>query len=133
AAETVETLTAQPVATGDTAWLRGQRVVAYAGIANPERFFELLERLGATIVERIAFADHQTMAESDAQSLLMRAKQNNATLVTTAKDFVRLSGLDGARTDLRSQSKTLAIKLRMPDAEYAALTARIAGITAQTT
>ncbi|MEQ1652920.1 MAG: tetraacyldisaccharide 4'-kinase, partial [Hyphomicrobium sp.] len=35
AAETVETLTAQPVATGDTAWLRGQRVVAYAGIANP--------------------------------------------------------------------------------------------------
>lgn len=133
AATTVETLTARPVATGDTAWLQGARVVAYAGIANPERFFRLLESLGATIIERIAFADHQTIAESDAQSLLIRAKQNNATLITTAKDFVRLSGLDGARTNLRTESKTLAIKLLMPDAEYAALTARIAKVTAQTT
>ena len=124
-ANAIPHLSAEPQPSGETAWLRGLKVIAFAAIANPERFFKLLESLGANIVERIAFNDHQSMSEADAQTLLAPAAKHNAQLVTTEKDFVRLSGLDGARANVRAKSKTLPIALRMPDADRAVLVAHV--------
>jgi tetraacyldisaccharide 4'-kinase len=121
-------LSAHPVPRGDTGWLKGAKVVAYAGIANPERFFALLETLGATVVERLSFGDHQSMSNEDAERVLALAGKHDAHLVTTEKDFVRLGGLDRARTELRAKSKTLPIALHMTDEDRARLTARIADI-----
>lgn len=121
----VDIVAARPEPKGDTAWLNGTRVAAYAGIANPERFFGLLEKLGATVVERVTFNDHETLSPSDAAKLLSLAKSNDARLVTTEKDFVRLSGLDGARAVVKAASACLAITLAMPDADRALLTGKI--------
>ena len=128
AAKHIPMLSAAPVARGDTAWLAGLRVVAFAGIANPQRFFALLERLGATVVERVAFADHQTLSDTAAENLVARADASNATLVTTEKDFVRLAGLDGARIALAARAKPVAIELQLPDADHTLLGQRIAAL-----
>jgi tetraacyldisaccharide 4'-kinase len=90
--------------------LRGRRVVAYAGIANPERFFSMLEHIGATVVERRVFADHHAFSESEARDLLDTARRTSADLVTTEKDLARLSGVIGAGANLRTRSTTLKIE-----------------------
>lgn len=113
---------AWPVARGDIDQWRGKRVVAYAGIANPGRFFDLLQRLGADVVARRAFADHQSFSASDAEALLALARAETATLVTTEKDHVRLSGGRGALADLATSSTPLAIKMQFADGDEGKLT-----------
>ena len=75
---------------GDTPW-SGKRVMPFAGIANPERFFSLLADLGANVVEVRTFADHHPYSQAEIAQLKSRALAENALLVTTEKDFVRLS------------------------------------------
>ena len=77
-------------------WLKGARVVAWAGIGAPQRFFAMLQALGADVVETVAFRDHQWLGEDDARRLLELARRHAATLVTTAKDMARLTGAGGA-------------------------------------
>ena len=68
---------------------QGKRIIAFAGIGIPEKFFSSLPSLGFDVVEKIAFADHYAYTESDCQKLLARAQALNATLVTTRKDAVK--------------------------------------------
>jgi tetraacyldisaccharide 4'-kinase len=71
--------------------LRGQRVVAFAGIGRPAKFFATLTALGASLTATHAFPDHHPYSESDFVSLAADAQAENAILVTTEKDWVRLS------------------------------------------
>ncbi len=119
-------LHARAAPAGDTTWLKGARVIAYAGIANPERFFTMLEGLGAHITGRVAFSDHHAFSEADAAALITTACQKSSLLVTTEKDFARLSAAAGALADLKARSKTLPIKLRFDDGHLNQLTALIA-------
>jgi tetraacyldisaccharide 4'-kinase len=130
-ATAIPQLSAHAVPSGETAWLKGAKVVAYAGIANPERFFSLLETLGAKVLERVAFRDHQSLSNEDAASLLALAGRHSAQLITTEKDCVRLGGLDRARADLRARSKTLPITLHMPDKDREALAVCVADAIAR--
>jgi tetraacyldisaccharide 4'-kinase len=102
---------AHTAAAGDTAWLRGAKVVAFAGIANPARFFTTLEGLGAHVTERVVFPDHHTFNEADAAKLLATADKHGAALVTTEKDMVRLSGKREAVAELGARAKCLPITL----------------------
>jgi tetraacyldisaccharide 4'-kinase len=102
---------------GDTQWLQEQRVVAWAGIGAPQRFFAMLETLGASLVERIAFADHQSLGAHDAERLLGLARQHGATLVSTEKDLARLRGSSGASAELAGATRTLKIKLTFGEAD----------------
>lgn len=75
----------------ETAWLRGRKVVGFAGIGNPEAFFGELSRLGATVVETVAFPDHHPYSAADVARLAKWAGLTNAeALVTTEKDGMRL-------------------------------------------
>ena len=69
----------------------GARVVAFAGIGRPEKFFASLKALGADIVESRAYGDHHVYTQSEMARLKARARAENALLVTTEKDFVRLT------------------------------------------
>jgi tetraacyldisaccharide 4'-kinase len=106
------------IVAGDASWLHGQRVIAWAGIGAPQRFFALLKRLGAEPAETIAFRDHQRLAEADARRLLALARERGAALVSTAKDLARLQGGAGALAELAAASRVLPIELRFsePDA-----------------
>ena len=123
-------LSAATVPQTDTAWLKDATIIAYAGIANPSRFFDMLEGRGAHIVERVTFADHQTLSTADAARLLDLAQERGAQLVTTEKDFARLSGLGDNRAALRDASKTLPIAIQLSASDEALLKDRIAKMLA---
>jgi tetraacyldisaccharide 4'-kinase len=72
--------------------LRGRRVLAFAGIGDPEKFFTTLAEAGVAVTERKSFADHHRYTARDARALLARADAENLMLVTTEKDLVRMSG-----------------------------------------
>ena len=71
--------------------LKGQPVVAFAGIANPEKFFLTLEESGSEIKASHAFPDHHPFGEEDIQRLKSEAADLGAKLATTEKDAMRLS------------------------------------------
>ena len=71
--------------------LRGKRVLAFAGIGDPQRFFRTLRNGGVEVVAEKAFADHHPFSDSEIEALVAQAKRDGLTLVTTEKDMARLS------------------------------------------
>jgi tetraacyldisaccharide 4'-kinase len=67
------------------------RVLAFAGIGNPDKFFATLNDAGITIGERAVFADHHVYKKSEARALLKQAHDGNLMLLTTEKDLARIS------------------------------------------
>ncbi|VAV90131.1 Tetraacyldisaccharide 4'-kinase [hydrothermal vent metagenome] len=65
------------------------KLVAFAGIGRPERFFDSLRQQGCELEQEIAFADHHPYSPRDLQNLLAY-KQQGAQLITTEKDQARL-------------------------------------------
>ena len=70
--------------------LAGSRLLAFAGIGRPEKFFATLRELGAVLVGTRAFPDHHPYRTSEIEQLLRGAERAQARLVTTAKDIVRM-------------------------------------------
>jgi len=70
--------------------LRGRRVLAFAGIGDPARFFNTLRSSGIEVAAQRAFADHHAYSQAEIQSLIAEAKREALTLVTTEKDLARL-------------------------------------------
>ena len=67
-----------------------RRVVAFAGIARPERFFSALRSLGYDVARELTFADHHWYTARDIGRIQAAARDANATLIiTTEKDAVR--------------------------------------------
>lgn len=97
--------------------LDGLTVLAFAGIGRPEKFYATLRELHANIVATEDFPDHHMFSEADAQRLLVRARDLNATLVTTEKDRVRLLHAPGgsARARLRDAAQTISIRTLIDD------------------
>jgi tetraacyldisaccharide 4'-kinase len=75
--------------------LQGQRVLAFAGIGDPDRFFRTLRASGVEIVRSRVFADHHPYSEGDIQDLSVDARRDGLTLVTTEKDLARIHGGEG--------------------------------------
>jgi tetraacyldisaccharide 4'-kinase len=63
---------------------------AFAGISNPESFFELLKQNGVVVKMSRSFPDHYNYREQDLQELLEAAKSQNLELITTEKDYVKI-------------------------------------------
>ena len=101
----------------DASWLKGLRVVAWAGIGSPQRFFAMLAHLGAEVIEAVAFRDHQSVQEADADRLLAQAEWHDATLITTEKDQARMRGATGVQARLAEASRVLPIGLKFEVAD----------------
>jgi tetraacyldisaccharide 4'-kinase len=90
--------------------LGGQRVLAFAGIGRPTKFFATLRSLGAELAEQRAFPDHHRYTAAGIDSLLRRAEQLKAIPVTTAKDAMRLP------KEARAAVRVLPVQLQWQDA-----------------
>jgi tetraacyldisaccharide 4'-kinase len=75
--------------------LSGKRVLAFAGIGDPGRFFRTLRASGVTVIQERAFADHHRFSAGEVEMLTEQAKRDALTLVTTEKDLARLRTADG--------------------------------------
>lgn len=74
----------------DDGGLRGEAVVAFAGIGRPEKFFAAVEELGARLVAGFAYPDHHRFRPDELMQMVELAADAEAVLVTTAKDYARL-------------------------------------------
>lgn len=110
-------LKARLVPRQDKRWLGVLPVIGFAGIARPSKFFATLRDCGARLIEQRSFPDHHRYSERDARRLLKAAKEKNAMLVTTEKDFVRLPDEeDTALGELRHRCRPFPIAVEFEDA-----------------
>jgi len=65
-------------------------VIAFAGIGNPEGFFELLRKNNINTLKNSPFPDHHNYTDHEIKKLINQAEENNAALLTTEKDFLRI-------------------------------------------
>jgi tetraacyldisaccharide 4'-kinase len=72
--------------------LRDARVLAFAGIGRPEKFFDTLRASGIVVEETRSFADHHAYTAAEITTLMRLAESRGLTPVTTEKDMARLSG-----------------------------------------
>lgn len=94
--------------------LKNQRVLAFAGIGAPEKFFRSLENAGAIVSATRSFGDHHRYSEAEAAELLADAKAGGLMLVTTEKDLSRMSG-DDKLAALRAETKILRVRITFGD------------------
>jgi tetraacyldisaccharide 4'-kinase len=95
----------------DAARLNDRKVVAFAGIGRPEKFFATVHALGAELVEAVALPDHHAYSEDEVMALIERAVALEAVPVTTAKDALRLPR--GARAMV--EVVDVAVEFAAPD------------------
>jgi tetraacyldisaccharide 4'-kinase len=96
--------------------LAGSRILAFAGIADPEKFFATLAEAGLNVVETQSFADHHRYTAAEAQQLTARAQSQNLVLLTTEKDQARLAG-DPRAGELAARASALPARFVIEEAD----------------
>ena len=71
--------------------LKNKKITAFAGIGNPENFFNLLKDYNIEIKKSIKFPDHYNYSGKELDNLINEAKENNTILLTTEKDYFRIN------------------------------------------
>lgn len=99
---------------------QGVRALAFAGIADPERFFATLRAEGADLIRGEALGDHEILSETLLRRLEAEAAAAGAQLVTTEKDAARLPPAWRARV--------LTLVVRLHIADWSALDARLGAV-----
>ncbi len=69
----------------------GGPLVAFAGIGRPQKFFDTLTSMGGELADTIPYPDHHTFSDAEVDWLRQLAQERAANLITTEKDFVRLT------------------------------------------
>jgi tetraacyldisaccharide 4'-kinase len=93
-----------------TAGIADGKVLAFAGIGDPEKFFATLVACGIEASIKLRFPDHHRYTAAEAEALLKEAERQGLALVTTEKDLVRLAG-DAALAALAARAQALPVTL----------------------
>jgi tetraacyldisaccharide 4'-kinase len=95
----------------DSAAVKGRRFLAFAGIADPDKFFDTLQASGAWLSLTRSFPDHYQYTDEDMQELMHTAETGDLTLVTTEKDAVRF--LQGTSTAKKMADSTMVFQIEL--------------------
>jgi tetraacyldisaccharide 4'-kinase len=94
------------------ATLAGQKVLTFAGIGDPQKFFATIEAAGIDAPIRRAFPDHHRYRADEAAALLAEAKRHDLALLTTEKDLARMQG-DASLAELAASAHALPVTLKV--------------------
>ena len=86
-----------------------KKAICFAGIGNPNNFFDLLKKNNVNVIEEICFSDHHNYSKKQLESLVKRSKLSNAILLTTEKDYERIS------SDFKFEIKYIKAKIKIND------------------
>ena len=86
------------------------RVLAFAGIGDPEKFFATLSDAGVAVAVTRSFPDHHRYTRAEARALREEADREGLMLVTTEKDLARLKG-DEETAELVAHAQALPVAL----------------------
>ena len=70
--------------------LRKRKLVAFCGIGRPEKFFSMLRKQNLEIIQEYSFPDHHFYTDEQLTKICDLATKNNALVVSTEKDFVKI-------------------------------------------
>jgi len=79
--------TYKPINLGE---FKNKKLLAIAGIGNPENFFNLIEKNNLKIDEKIIFPDHYKITKTEMQKILKKAEIKNYQIIMTEKDFFKI-------------------------------------------
>ena len=71
-----------------------QKLLAFAGIGNPNNFFKLLEKNNLHIVKKVSFPDHYNYSTKELNDLIEYSTVNKLKIITTEKDYFRIKHLN---------------------------------------
>ena len=69
---------------------KGKKLLAIAGIGNPENFFQMIEKNGLTIQKKLVFPDHYIFSKNEIKNIINEAENNNYKIVMTEKDYFKV-------------------------------------------
>ena len=90
---------------GSLAAIGRNRVLAFAGIGNPEKFFATLSEAGIEVAERAEFPDHHRYSAAEAQDLIARAEAARLMMLTTEKDWFVFPAIRRSRRSLHAPAR----------------------------
>jgi len=99
---------------------KDKRLLAFAAIGNPEKFFDSLRSTGAHLVSERSFGDHHHFSDEEIREILETAAANQLDIVTTSKDMVRLRAGRGLAAELADKSRVLDVRLEFEQPDIAA-------------
>lgn len=92
-----------------------RRVMAFAGIGDPQRFFRTVARAGALVEETRIFPDHHPFSDDAVVEMRAEAERRGLDLVTTHKDAVRLEAGSETARSFRREVKTVEIEIALEE------------------
>jgi tetraacyldisaccharide 4'-kinase len=96
--------------------LSARKVLAFAGIGDPDKFFATATEVGIAVAERQAFPDHHRFTAEQAAGLIMRAEHDGLALLTTEKDRARMAG-EPLLAALAAKTHVLPVTLVVDEAD----------------
>ena len=96
--------------------LAGTKVLAFAGIGNPVKFFSTLAEAGIEARVQRRYDDHHRYRADEAAALINEAERNGLALLTTEKDLARMQS-DASVATLAARSRALPVNLTVSEAE----------------
>ncbi len=94
--------------------LKGRKVLAFAGIGDPQKFFATAEEAGIAVAQRRAFPDHHNFSVEEVAALTMDADEDGLALLTTEKDRARMVG-DTVTESLAKEVHVLPVKMEVQE------------------
>lgn len=75
----------------DTDGIQNKKVIALAGIGNPENFFDQLKEKNIDLIKTYSYPDHHNYSKKELKNIIDESEENNAVIVTTEKDYSRMN------------------------------------------
>ncbi len=95
--------------------LKRRPYLAFAGIADPAKFYASLAEAGAVVGHTMSFPDHHLFSDADCESILAEARSRDLVPITTEKDRVRLNRGSETAARLAATTEMFPVRIRFEE------------------